>query len=426
MGRSDVREAYARCLVVFGSTVALVVSNGPVVLFTFGVFLKPVSEEFGWPRGMMSLGLSIGLTLAGLATTVVGLAVDRFGVQKVTLTVITLFAASFAAISLTPNNVYVFILAYAVSSLFASGQAPLPYAKAISGWFEAQRGLALGIAMAGVGVGIAAMPQVASALVQRLGWRGAYAATGLIVWLLAFPAVLAFVKDPPAPDRKASPAAAEGGIATVARDRDFWLMTVASFLVVMVLNGVIVHLVALLTDAGVAQKTAVATLVVVGLAAVLGRLASGFLLDRFFAPRLAAVVFLVPLVAILVILAGATAGPLVLLAAACLGFGLGAEVDVIGFLVGRYFGLRRYGEIYGYIFAAFTIGSGLGPYLFGLSFDRFGSYRPAAVAACGVLLASSGLITLLGPYRHPALAGPPSPEPGRSGAVAPDLPASRL
>lgn len=101
-----------------------------------------------------------GLTLAGLATPVVGLAANRFGVQKVTLTIITLFAASFAAISLTPNNVYVFILAYAVSSLFASGQAPLPYAKAVSGWFEAQRGLALGIAMAGVG--IAAMPQVAS------------------------------------------------------------------------------------------------------------------------------------------------------------------------------------------------------------------------------------------------------------------------
>ena len=188
------------------------------------------------------------------------------------------------------------------------------------------------------------MPQVTSALLHRLGWRGAYAATGLIVWLLAFPAVIAFVKDPPAPDRKASPAAAEGGIAAVARDRDFWLTTIASFLVVMVLNGVIVHLVALLTDAGVAQKTAVATLVVVGLAAILGRLASGLLLDRFFAPRLAAAIFLVPLIAILVILAGATAGPLVLLAAACLGFGLGAEVDVIGFLVGRYFGLRRYEE----------------------------------------------------------------------------------
>lgn len=91
------------------------------------------------------------------------------------------------------------------------------------------------------------MPQVTSALLHRLGWRGAYAATGLIVWLLAFPAVLAFVKDPPAPDRKASPAAA-------ARDRDFWLTTIASFLVVMVLNGVIVHLVALLTDAGVAHR----------------------------------------------------------------------------------------------------------------------------------------------------------------------------
>ena len=351
--------------------------------------------------------------------------VDRFGVQKVTLAAITLFAASFAAISLVPN-VYVFVLAYAVSGFFAGGQAPLPYAKAISEWFEARRGLALGIAMAGVGVGIAVMPQVASALLQRLGWRGAYAATGAIAWLLAFPAVLAFVKDPPAADRRALPAAAGGGISAAARDRVFWLMAIASFLVVTVLNGVLAHLVALLTDMGVARETAVSMLVVVGLAAIGGRLASGFLLDRFFAPYLAAVIFLVPLLAILVVLAGATAVPLVLLVAVCLGFGLGAEVDVIGFLVGRYFGLRRYGEIYGYIFAAFTVGSGLGPYLLGLSFDRFGSYRPAAAVACGVLLASSGLIALLGPYRYPASAGLPGPEPGRSAAAEPAPSASRL
>ena len=393
---------YARWLVVLGSTIALVVSNGPIILFTFGVFLKPVSEELGWSRGTMSLGVSIALTLAGLATPLVGRMIDKWGIQKVTLVIITLFAASFAAISLTPNNIAVFILAYSVSGLFASGQGPLPYAKAICGWFEARRGLALGIAMAGVGVGIALMPQVASALLQYLDWRGAYAATGLIVWLVAFPAVLLFVKDPPfAAEGTAS--SLEGDEVSVAvRSRAFWLMTSAAFLVVTVINGLNAHLVALLTDGGVPRQIAVSTLVVVGLAAIAGRLISGFLLDRFFAPYLAAAIFLIPLVGTIVLLTGITATALVLVVAVCLGFGLGAEVDVIGFLVGRYFGLRRYGEIYGYVFAAFTIGSGVGPYLLGLCFDLTGSYKPAIVASCGILLVASGLVAVLGPYGYPA------------------------
>ena len=401
-----------RWLVVFGSTVALIVSNGPIFLFSFSVFLKPVSEAFGWPRATMALGLSLGLTLGGLATPVLGRLVDRWGSQRVTLVNITLFAASFAAISLIPGNIAVFILAYSLCGMFAGGQAPLPYARAISGWFETRRGLALGIAMAGIGVGIALMPVVANILLQRLGWRSAYAALGLIAWLVAFPAVLLFVKDPPAADPAASPLDEGGDVEGVLGSRPFWLMAVACFLVVTVLNGANAHLVALLTDRGVSQDVAVSAIVVVGLAAIVGRVASGFLLDRCFAPFLAAGVFLVPLIAVAILLEGLTARPFVLIVASCFGLALGAEVDVIGFLVGRYFGLRRYGEIYGYIFAAFTIGSGLGPYLLGLSFDRTGSYTAALLGAGVTLVVSSALIACLGPYRYPAAAKHPASEAG--------------
>jgi MFS family permease len=145
-------------LVVVGSTIALMVGNGPILLFTFGVFLKPITEEMGWHRGTMSLGVAVGLTIAGLATPLVGRLIDKWGVHRVTLFAVTLFAASVAAISLTPANVAMFVALYAVSGLLSSGHAPLPYAKAISSWFDARRGLALGIAMAGVGIVTALMP----------------------------------------------------------------------------------------------------------------------------------------------------------------------------------------------------------------------------------------------------------------------------
>ena len=115
---------------------------------------------------------------------------------------------------------------------------------------------------------------------------------------------------------------------------------------VTAINGIVGHLVPLLTDRGFALGQATATLSAVGLSTIAGRLVSGYLLDRFFAPYVAAALFLLPLAGVGILAAG-PGGPALILAAIALGFGLGAEVDVIGFMVSRYFGLRSYGEIYG-------------------------------------------------------------------------------
>ena len=390
-------------LVVLGSTLALMVSNGPILLFTFAVFLKPVSEQYGWSRGSMSLGVTTGLILGGLATPVVGFLIDRWSIQRVTLAMVSLFAASFALIALTPGHVAVYVALYALAGLLASGQAPLPYAKSISGWFEEHRGLALGIAMAGVGIGIAVMPQVARVLLVRFGWRAAYALVGAITWLVAFPAVLFLVKDPPlegaTPGRPNLRVGEE--VATALRGKDFWLIAVAAFLVVTAVNGITGHLVALLSDKGVPPGFAASMLAVVGLATIVGRVLSGYLLDRTFAPYLAAAVFLLPLTGIAILMGGLTAPPYLIVAAVSFGLGLGAEVDIIGFLIGRYFGLRRYGQLYGYVFVGFTIGSGVGPLMMGASFDRMGAYGPCLLIFAVALLVASALIAMLGAYPYP-------------------------
>jgi len=407
-------------LVVLGSTIALIFGNGAVLLFTFGIFLKPISEQYGWARGTMSLGVTIGLILGGLATPAIGMLVDRWSIQRVTLISISLFALSFAAISLVPPYVSAFIAFYAVSGLVGGGHAPLPYAKSISGWFEHSRGLALGIAMAGVGIGIAIVPQLAQAFMPVVGWRSTYALIGTTTWLVAFPAVLFFVKDPLI--ERTEPIAAKVAVRTGedARflGREFWLITIAVFLVVTAVNGVVAHSVALLTDRGVPADVAAKMLAAVGVATIAGRLLSGYLLDRTFAPYLAAIVFLIPLAGILVLLAGVNSTPLSFLAAICFGLGLGAEVDIIGFLVGRYFGLRRYGEIYGYIFATFTIGSGIGPFLMGVSFDETGSYQTSLILFGAALLVASFLISLLGDYRYPERGLiPAEPQPSLAGEI---------
>jgi MFS family permease len=380
------------------------VGNGHIVFFTFGLFLKPVTSEFHWDRATFSMSLLVGHTLAALAFPFIGRSIDRYGVRPVTLIFITLFALSTAAISLTPPSPAVFIALSGLCGLVSAGQAPPSYAKAISAWFDARRGVALGVAMAGIGIGATIVPQLTRWVIDAYGWRAAYVGLGAITFAVAFPAVTLFVREPETGRGGAGrdPVLAAGVTAGQSlRTPAFWLLTTAVFLVVTTVNGMIAHLVPLLTDRGIDVGRATATLSAVGLSVIVGRLVAGYLLDRFFAPYVAAGLFVTPLVAVGLLMAGA-GGVAPVVAAVSLGFGLGSEVDVVGFLVGRYFGLRSFGEIYGYVFAIFTLGTGFGPVLMAVSFDVTHSYN-VTLAAFGIaLVAASLLISRLGPYQFPA------------------------
>ena len=390
--------------VVLGATLGLTVANGPVVFFTFGLFLGPITAEFGWNRATFSSSLLVGHTLAALAYPFMGRAIDRHGIRRITLTFIPLFALSMAALSLTPPSRAAFIALAGVCGLISTGQAPPAYAKAVSAWFEERRGLALGIAMAGIGVGATLVPQFARWAIDGFGWRAAYVALGALTFVVAFPSVALLIREPQLITKTshAGPTTQAGlSVGESIRSSTFWLMAIAVLLVVTTINGIVGHLVPMLTDRGLNVGQATATLSAVGLSTIVGRLVAGYLLDRFFAPYVAAGLFLLPLVAISLLTTDA-AGAAPVLAAMSLGFGLGAEVDVIGFLVGRYFGLRAYGEVYGYLFAIFTLGTGFGPVLMAVCFDLTRSYDVALTAFAGALVCASILVSRLGPYRFAA------------------------
>jgi MFS family permease len=400
--------------VVVGSTIGLIVGNGPITLFTFGVFLKPIVSTFGWNRGTVASAVTVSQALGALATPFVGRMVDRWGVRRVTLPFITAFALTTAAIALTPASPFIFILLYGICGLFGGGQAPLNYAKAISSWFESKRGLALGIAMSGVGIGTALDPQIVRVLIAHVGWRGAYVGLGVLTFALAFPAVALFIREPDrdsVSDRERLASAghihdAAGNapgmpVREAVKSFRFWTILVCVFMVAASVNGSIAHIVPILTDRGISPTVATSLLSVTGIALIGGRILSGFILDRFFAPYVAACFFLLPLTGVGLLSSGA-AGIVPLLGTICLGLGLGSEIDIMAFLVGRYFGVRTFGEIYGYIMAAFVFASGLGPTIMGVCYDRTHSYKLALEGFAIALAIASILISRLGPYAFPA------------------------
>ncbi|WP_254073832.1 MFS transporter [Burkholderia sp. S171] len=392
-----------RWWIVFGSVLGLIVGNVTILQFSASVLMKPIMAELGWSRSMVSAAVLLGSICAALGTPVAGRLMDRRGIKRITLAAITLFALAIASMSLAPAVPAVFLAMFSVVGLFSAGQAPLPYAKAIAATFDRRRGLAMGIAMTGVGLGAALVPRLTQLYLDHLGWRGAYVAIGATVFVIAFVAVGLFIGDSGGTTREAAQAHARGspGIeaAVAVRSSHFWMLAAVFLCIPIVANGTIVHLVPLLTDRGIPASRAVAVFSGIGASLIVGRLLCGFLLDRFFGPHVAIAFVVLPLLGVVTLLASSDPS-LTAVGAVLVGLGMGAEVDLIAYLQSRYFGLRAFGQIYGYLFAVFTVGTGLGPFVMGATYDATGSYRPALIAFVAVLACAAFLLTRL-PRSYP-------------------------
>jgi predicted MFS family arabinose efflux permease len=290
-----------------------------------------------------------------------------------------------------------------MASIAGAIQTPLGYTKAIAAWFDRRRGLALGVALAGVGLGGMIVPQIAQALISSLGWRGAYACLGALMLVVAFPAVALWIREPLPGEGEHHRAVAGNLPGSTVRDAvrtpRFWLLAAAFFLVAMALLGSSAHVVPLLTDRGLSPAVATATFGLFGLSTLIGRVATGFLVDRIFAPYIAAVFWFAPVAGFALLMSGT--GLLPATGVFLIGLGLGSEVDMLAFLNSRYFGQRAFGQLYGYFFMSFALGGACGRFLGGYLFDVAGSYGPALIGAAVALVAAVALLSRLGGYVYP-------------------------
>ncbi|MES2258230.1 MAG: MFS transporter [Pseudomonadota bacterium] len=390
-----------RWWVVIGSVFGLLVGNGPIMQFTFGIFLLPITKEFGWSRSATSLALVTGLTMTAICVPIAGRLIDRYGIRAVTLPSIVLFALCLASVSLFASTPESFVAIYALMGMAAAGQTPLPYAKAISSWFDDRRGLALGIAMSGVGLGAALVPQFAQYLVTAFSWKTAYLGLAALVLVVGSSAVLLAVQESPGSLAGGKLQPAPGlSAAQALRSTLFWKLALAFFAVALATNGAIAHVVPLLVDRGLSPKIAAGAMAFAGFALTGGRLLAGYLLDRIHAPFVATFFVALPLAGIAILLLAHTPAHAAV-AIVLIGMGLGAEVDLIAFLLSRYLGMRSFGQIYGYLFAVFMLGSGIGPYLMGLAFDKTASYDIALTGLGAALVLACTVLLRLGAYRYP-------------------------
>lgn len=396
-----------RWWVVFASICGLLVGAGAINVFAFGVFLKPVTQDLHVGREFFSTGLILTSTLTALGTLPLGTLLDRWGVRRVLVVGLILYSLGVAAYALMTAAPTMMYLAFGLAGIFGCIGSPVPYGVAISLWFDRLRGLAIGVAMAGVGLGVAIVPQIAEFYIRHFGWRTAYLMLALTVFVIAWLPVALFVREPSAKDAaRQSDISIQGELPGMAAREAllgswrFWALTIAFFVAIMAINGTLTHIVAFLTDRGIPLSVATGTLSAAGLALIAGRIISGWCIDRLFAPYVAIGFFIIPMVGIALLASGA--GGMVPLAGAILcGLGVGAEVDIMAFMVSRYFGLKAYGTIYAVMFAVFSFAQGFGASIAGWSYDHYHSYHPAFMIFEGFLVVTCILIAPLGPYPYP-------------------------
>lgn len=384
-------------------------SAAPIVVFSFAVFLRPLAQSFHTGRGAISLAFTAHNVLAAVSAPLVGRLIDRYGAKRVILPGLATMALILISARAIGTELWQLYLFYLILSPVTVMTTPLPYTWVISRWFDRRRGLALGLMMFGMGLGTIVMPPIAQRLIANFGWRNAFAILGCVVLLFPISVVGALLKEDPKekgllPDGETSlngsRAAPLSGMAwgAIWRNQAFWVLNAAFFLAGASVHACILHMAALLGDRGFSAQTAALGSGIVGIAITLGRLASGYLQDRFFAPRVATGVFSLAAAGMALLWTG-SAGPVAAAGAFLVGLGMGAETDIIAFLMSRYFGLRALGTAFGFGFATFVFAGGIGALLMGIGFDRTGAYR---VPLAGFFLATVIAVLLfacLGPYQ---------------------------
>lgn len=405
--------------VVFATMVGLATGVASINLFAIGIFQGPITAEFGWSQTEYAVVTLIGTIVTVVSSLYIGKLFDRQGVRRWAIIGIILFALALISLYwLTPNLLH-FYAVFALIPIIGAGTSSIAYSRVVAAWFDRRRGQAFGAALAGIGIGGAVLSSVSQFLIDAVGWRGAYAGLGILTLLITLPIVLWKLRDTPSevglgldgrePTTAATdlagasiapptPPARVGYTATESRRLPrFWWMFAAFLLLAFAIGGVLIPLVPILRARGIDPAQAAAVQGALGLALIVGRAFAGFLMDRYFAPYVAASILIFPIVGV-VLLALDASSTTALVAAVCIGLAAGAELDVIAVLITRYFGNVAYAENYGWQYAAWTFGSGTAVIATNRAFDVLGTHTPVLWIYV-VLFAISGLmIARLGRY----------------------------
>ncbi len=371
-----------------------------IVFYTHGVFVIPITSEFGWTRGETQFAFSFVMISAVITGPFIGILSDKFGARLIALFGLFALSLTLASLSLTNGQLINYYLLWIVMSVLASGTLPVTWTRGVNTWFNLNKGLALGLTMVGTGIVAAFGPILAVELISLYGWRYAYLVLGLVIILFSFPIVYFFFteREIDHEDNQRNQNLYGMSAKDALLSYKFWLLGFSMLFISFGVAGVITNFVPLLVDKGFGTSEAASYAGFIGVMVIVGRLLVGYLIDRVWAPIIAFIFFILPCIACWVLIQEMPSPFLVTLAALSVGLAAGAELDFIAYMTSRYFGMKNYGSLYGKQFIFFAIGAGSAPAIFGKSFDMFGSYELIIIFSAIFFIISAFLVIFMGKY----------------------------
>lgn len=385
--------------------VGVATSVTALMIYSLGTLIVPLEQAFGWSRSELQLAVSFLAAGGAISVNFVGWLNQRFGMRAVTGVSMLAVALAFASLALMPGSIGWLYLAYFVLPFIGIGTTPVTWTHIVNLLFVKHRGLALSLVLCGTGLAAALLPPLLNSTMARWGWQAGFVTLGallLVFWLSTAWRRLPSRTITPA---HAAPAAALTGMAwrDALKSRNFWVCNIGLGLVVSAMYGLTANTVPLLRDRGLSAAAAAGIFSTFGIALIAGRVVVGALVDRFWAPGVAAVALALPAAGCALFIAADAGTPtaMLVLATTLCGIGAGAEFDIAAYLISRYFGLRDYGRLFGMHLGFVTIGSAIAPFGFAALLQTSGGYGPL-LALCA-LACVIGPLLLLTLGRYPQL-----------------------
>jgi len=391
----------------------IIVAAGFIVLmivwglqYSYGVFFESLCKEFGWTRTIVSGAYSVFMVLHCALYPVVGIVNDKYGPRKSLLLCVLLMSSGFALMSQinAPWQLYV-----VYGGVIASGIAfaYLPVISTVTHWFIKRRGIALGIATAGIGIGTMALLPFTQLLISKFGWRTSYLIVAALPIIIAFPVSRLLRLNPSekgllpfgageAINKKTNnfPTSTRNfTVREAIRERGFWILLTINTLHMMVVQIIMVHLKTHITDVGIPPMVAATILGVVGGASILGRIAIGNISDKI-GRRQGYLLSLLPMAIMMLWLLQARQAWQFYLFSALFGFGYGGGVPLPPAIIGDWFGTEHHGSILGILSLGGVIG-GTGPIVAGHIYDVTGSYDLSFIIGAVMLFIAAALSLLI-------------------------------
>jgi len=376
-----------------------------IMLAASGLFMGPLGKEFHWSRTTLSAGPSVAVFATALLATPFGWLIDRLGSRMLVMVGTVLTMASIAAFSLANGSTTQWLGLWLVFGVVAVSIKSTAWTAAVVGVFTGSRGFALGLTLAGTAVAAMIVPPLANWLIEHQGWRMAYVWLGLgwgsvtlvLSWLFFYDA-----RDRNAKalrEGRAPETMTEGGDLPgltpreALRDSALWRLALSNFTVMVLTQGLQIHLFQILVESGSSRAQAAGLASLAGLAGIIGKLVTGTLLDRVRQNWVGGLTLAAAAAAFALLIQGIASPVAIVIALLVNGYAGGSKTQITGFLTASYGGMRYFGTIYGVMSALMALASGVGPLLAGMSYDHFGNYTAFLIAGA-VGCALSGLLML--------------------------------